>query len=306
MRFLFSLFTLVFFIPSSLSYVIDYDRSNSADNSMYYSRPSISESQAGLGNLHDNLGIVGDTVVNLYQSGPVKNRNGYGSSGSLRLDDNGRDIDIKKSDKIKVEVAANVPASTRASDDLLNAYYAMNEGSVELALSHYTDVLSKEPDNVDALFGSGLSYYLLSQDDDAIKSYMKLLSIDPKHTDAINNLSVAVANKDPVIAVDILSKIEALGGGNPVIYAQLGSLYGSLNQDSKAMRYLLMSIDGNPDDSVACYNVAVMYDKMSDYRQSLKYYNKVLDLVGFSDDTILNLYEIKERVVNIRSLLAKS
>ena len=89
-------------------------------------------------------------------------------------DDVGLDISVKTPDKTALDYAQS-------------AYDALQAGQMESAIAYYKKVLELEPKNKDALFGLATTYHRGGQTEEARAAYMRLISMDREHWEAMNN-----------------------------------------------------------------------------------------------------------------------
>ncbi|MFH0984764.1 MAG: tetratricopeptide repeat protein [Candidatus Omnitrophota bacterium] len=65
---------------------------------------------------------------------------------------------------------------------------------------------------------------------------------------------------------------------NPIIYANLGSVYASLGDAKKAEENFLRALEGNPNKPDILLNLAHFYEGLKNYREASVYYQKVMTL----------------------------
>ena len=83
----------------------------------------------------------------------------------------------------------HLPASASSKTFLRSAYELEKTGMMDEAIIAYQSALLRWPEDIDILFALANAYYHSHQLRDAEQSYRKLLSLDPGHPLALNNLA---------------------------------------------------------------------------------------------------------------------
>ncbi len=87
-----------------------------------------------------------------------------------------------------------LPASISPKAFLHAAYEFEKSGEGEGAVTAYKSALTRWPEDTDILFALANVYYNISNLHDAEETYRKLLSIDPSHPLALNNLAILLCH----------------------------------------------------------------------------------------------------------------
>ena len=64
------------------------------------------------------------------------------------------------------------------------ADHLLLEGELQKAEAHYKSCLQNQPSHVDALYNLGVIYHRTNRNEEAVETFKKLLTIDPKHAQA--------------------------------------------------------------------------------------------------------------------------
>lgn len=176
------------------------------------------------------------------------------------------------------------------------AYKAFNAGNFESAIYYYKKALAKEKNSKNALFGLATSYQYLGEKRNASESYIKILELDPNNDDALNNVMVLNASESNERVVSYFLKLEKISPNNPVILAQLGTLYMNMNQLDKSIDYLERAVSFSPDDVFYIYNLAIAYDKANDVKNSIAHYKATLEFLESTPNEQINASSIKNRI----------
>lgn len=92
----------------------------------------------------------------------------------------------KKHEALKVLEKVKPPT---AQSLFVSGSILREEGKTEDACSNFAEAMSKDPRNVDLLFGLGYHLSLCNQVDLAIRAYQKVLERNPQHPDVLYNLA---------------------------------------------------------------------------------------------------------------------
>lgn len=188
---------------------------------------------------------------------------------------------IKSQNKMNISVRTNNSEKDyeKTSLKLGKAYKALLVGQTAAAISIYKDVLEREPNNRDAMFGLATAYHKNSQFEQARKIYTDILKKEPADKEALNNFLVLVAEEAPEDALIELEKLERINSDFSPIAAQIAMINLRLGHPDKAARYLRRAILLSPENISYKYNLAVIYDSMEKEAQALQLYHKVIEAV---------------------------
>lgn len=188
---------------------------------------------------------------------------------------------------------------------LEKAYKATSLGGMEAAIVIYKKVLTRDPNNVNALFALGSIYQNLHQFKEAKAMYSKVLTIDPNDNNTINNYLALMVQESPTNALAHLRELEKANPDFSPVKAQIGMVYAKLGDYDMAEMYMRRAISLSPEVLNYRYNLAVMLDKSGNTYSALQAYKQLID-VGSKDlpsDVISN---IRLRIDVLQNSLIKS
>lgn len=209
----------------------------------------------------------------------------------------------------KANDALGIKVATRTSLDvnyeLERAYNALIAGKSETAIQIYEDILTSQPKNKEALFGLASTYHRLGQIDIARTLYGKLLEIDPKHRDGLNNFLVLLADEAPQEALTQMERLEAQNPSFSPIPAQMAIIYQKLGDQDKAVEKMYRALAIAPENITYRYNLAIMLDKSGKYEDAGKLYAQLLDSHAKGAAIPGDATKIQQRLTFIRSNSSK-
>jgi Flp pilus assembly protein TadD len=185
--------------------------------------------------------------------------------------------------------------------ELERAYNALIAGKSEVAIQIYEDILTGQPKNKEALFGLASTYHRLGQIDIARSLYGKLLEIDPKHRDGLNNFLVLLADEAPQEALTQMERLEAQNPAFSPIPAQMAIIYQKLGDRDKAIDKMYRALSIAPENITYRYNLAIMLDKNGKYEDAGKLYTQLLDSHAKGAVIPGDATKIQQRLTFIRS-----
>jgi len=166
--------------------------------------------------------------------------------------------------------------SQQAQDNVTAGYNALVRGDYEMALGFYERTLQQEPRSVLAQLGRGSSLQKLGRLDESRAAYERALKVDPNNREALTNLTVILAEREPGEALKRLQDLEREYPGFSPIKAQIGLVYAKLGSFEPALDYLRRAVSLTPDAAMYQYNLALVLDRLNRSEQAVASYERVL------------------------------
>ncbi len=181
------------------------------------------------------------------------------------------------------------------------AYNAALTGQYEAAIELYKQVLSIEPDNSYDKFSLAVVYQKIGQFRQAKTLYYQLLKTNPTNQEEIiGNLLSVLVEESPRDAVYLLSRLTVQNPGSAYIFAQAAVAYDRIKNYDQAIILLQKAISIDPTNADYQYNLAVIYDKTSQFQKALDMYANVEQ--NYSDgNSSVPIEQVRKREVAIRS-----
>lgn len=132
------------------------------------------------------------------------------------------------------------------------------------ALPFYLRAIEILPENTEALYNTGVTYYGIGNKQDALKMYIKALNISPQHANAANNAGV--------------------------IYFEWGDYENARKYFEQALKY-------QPNNSDALGNIGAIYHNQKNYKEAIKYYNRALAINPMNQNVKMNLEKASKSLV---------
>ena len=170
----------------------------------------------------------------------------------------------------------HIPNKVR--ERLLLAMQAITAGNWQAAESHYRQVLTESPENVEALTGLGDAMVILGKEDIAHSLYLGVLQKMPGNI----NASVGLLNlKKDRTSLPHGSDLKQLIVENPneaFLHANLGDYYALREEWSAAQAAYFEAFSKNDLSADYAFNLAVSLDQMGKGVIALRYYKQALVL----------------------------
>ncbi len=179
--------------------------------------------------------------------------------------------------RANIEVQAQDGAFSQIDPVLMMAYEALQLGQYDKAGTLYSEVLSRNPDNIDAMLGLAAIAWKQDRPTVASRYYGRVLEMEPRNTHAQAGLIAILGNADPIAAE---TKLKQLIDREPsgFLYFTLGNLYAERSLWSQAQRAYFQAHQLQPENSDYAFNLAVGLEHLGQARPALDYYRKALDL----------------------------
>ncbi len=190
--------------------------------------------------------------------------------------------------------------------ELERAYNALIAGNSEVAIQIYEDILTGNPQNKEALFGLASTYHRSGQLDLARSLYGKLLQLDPKNRDGLNNFLVLLAEEAPQEALTQMEKLETQNPEFSPIPAQMAIIYQKLGNSDKAIDKMYRALAIAPENMTYRYNLAVMLDGSGKFDDASKLYAQILSSHAKGEVIPGDAAKIQQRLTFIRSNNART
>jgi lipopolysaccharide assembly protein B len=210
------------------------------------------------------------------------------------------DTDVKKHDAYGMKIAVKRPQMD-VFRTLESAYNSLIAGDQQYALTLYKQVLDEDPENTLALFGLATTYHRAGQTQLARPIYGKLLDIDPQNVEGLNNFLVLLADESPKEALVELERLQRSHSGFSPVPAQMSLIYEKQGDFAKAAEKMTQALALSPENLKYQYNMAIIFDKMGDWDESAKWYQRLITAQDRGEKIPGNAQEIQQRLTFIRS-----
>jgi len=182
------------------------------------------------------------------------------------------------------------------------AYNAALIEQYEVAIELYKQILVKEPNNNDIKFALATVYQRLGQFAQAKNIYSQLLKSGTENQDAvIGNLLSIITDESPREAVYLISRLSTENPKSATILASAGNAYDRVNDYDHAISMFERAINIDSTRLDYQYNLALIYDKTSNYEKALGLYSQLVK--NASDGQGIPLDQVKKRIEFIRQKL---
>lgn len=216
------------------------------------------------------------------------------------------DAPIGEEDEVITHESGGVSIAVRqpkfnADYELEKAYNSLTAGETTVAIEIYKQILKNDPGNQDALFGLAATYHRVGELDIARPLYGKLLTINPRHKEALNNFLAMVAEESPEEALLRLQELELQNPDFSPIPAQMALLYEQLGDHESARRSMAKAMMLSPENLIYKYNMAVMLDNNDYSEEAANLYRQLLRAADQGETLPADTDEIQERLTFLRS-----
>ncbi|WCR57812.1 tetratricopeptide repeat protein [Wolbachia endosymbiont of Ctenocephalides felis wCfeJ] len=222
----------------------------------------------------------------------------------IKADDKYKNFEVieRKSNKFNIKVAQNFGKSLSINSILERAQGSFESGDNEAAISFLNQVIAKFPYHKNALIGLGNIYYTNKEYEKSIEIYIRLLKEYPSNSYILENFLTIVSQYNPDLALSEMLKLYDIHKNCASLLANLGLIYMKKADYIKAKEYMIAAISLDQDNIFYIYNLAVILDKLSDFKNASTFYLKLLDMVANSKEVSekIPIHKVKARVKFIK------
>ncbi len=186
---------------------------------------------------------------------------------------------------IRADGTMSSGAQTQAErlDRHRRANTALRNADPALAATLYRDLAASNPDDLTALFGLATALQRLGETEEARMHYETLLSRQPNNREALGNLIALIGQSEPRSAVAQLESLRADYPETAALSAQLARLHGQLGNFDAAIAAARDAVERDRDNPLMHYNLAVLLDRAGNPGAAAQAYRRVLALAREGD-----------------------
>ncbi|MDG7056596.1 MAG: tetratricopeptide repeat protein [Wolbachia endosymbiont of Penenirmus auritus] len=198
----------------------------------------------------------------------------------IKADEKYKDFDVieKKSDKFNIKVAQNSGKHFSTHSILKKAKDSFKSGDNEAAISFLNQVIVKFPYHKNALIGLGNIYYANKEYEKAIEIYTRLLKEYPSNSYILENFLTIISQYNPDLALSEMLKLYDIHKDCAPLLANLGLIYIKKEDYAKAKEYMIAAVSLDQNNIFYVYNLAVILDRLSDFKNAATFYLKLLNM----------------------------
>ena len=135
---------------------------------------------------------------------------------------------------------------------------------LDSSLKYFQNVLKKDPDNPDALYGLAIIQGKLGKTVESFANFRRALSLSPGDADIFRDMGINYFNLgDMSDAIDSLRKAYSINRNDPDTIMYLGRSYDTSGDYNAALELYKEFMKRNPDDISVYYNLAMLYGKIN-------------------------------------------
>jgi Flp pilus assembly protein TadD len=202
-------------------------------------------------------------------------------------------------ERISVSASGTQP---RLNPLLTQAYSQLQSGNIEEARTLYNRVNQGEPLNTDALLGLAYIAAQENRSEDAMKHYLRILQLNPRHAVAQGALIGLMGRADPAASESRLKQLIAREP-SAFLHFSLGNLYADQSQWTQAQLSYFQAHHLEPDNPDYAYNLAVGLDHLRQSKPALNFYRRAEQLATGQGRSNFNLSHARERIRALTSQL---
>lgn len=209
-------------------------------------------------------------------------------------------VDVRAHEEMGMKIEVR-KATVNVNEYLEQGYDNLVNGKIAIAEGYYRQALDVDPANPSAQQGLATVYQKAGKADDAQALYAEILSKDPENREALNNFMALISNKAPEEAATELEKMEQKNPDFSPIPAQLGVVYNKMNLHEKAAEKLARALDLEPKNVAYKYNLAVTMDLLGKKEEAADLYLSLVQDYNNGATLPGDVQEIRNRAIYLSS-----
>jgi Tfp pilus assembly protein PilF len=178
---------------------------------------------------------------------------------------------------------------------LTDAYNALRAGNMETAQRLYAQVAGAEPRSIDALLGLAAAASVQGRNEEAMRHYVRILELDPRHALAQSGLIGLIGRGDPPGAETRLKQLIAREP-SAFLYFTLGNLYADQSLWAQAQQAYFQAHHLDPGNPDYAHNLAVGLEHLGQPRLALGFYRRAEALAASRGHANFNRAQAQERI----------
>jgi len=164
--------------------------------------------------------------------------------------------------------------------------------SPEQNLKSFQGRLSKDPDDVEALYGLALAQEKLGLSQEAVDNFLRALRLSPDDKNILEDLGITLFKRGNLEeAIRYLNKAVALDPTSTKAPFYLGKSYETLGNYQKALEFYQLMEKSKPDDENVFYGLASAYGKIGMMGDSHYYFGRYFKKKGKSEAASFHFQE---------------
>jgi Tfp pilus assembly protein PilF len=207
----------------------------------------------------------------------------------------------------KTESREHIAVSPATSQARVNAhvsegYALLQAGNLAAARAMYTRAIEAEPLEIDALLGLAYIAAQENRSDEALRTYLRILQLNPRHAIAQAALIGLMGRADPAASE---TRLKQLLSREPSAFLHfvLGNLYSDQSLWSQAQQAYFQAHHLEPDNPDYAYNLAVALDHLRQSRLALEFYQRAEQRATLKGRASFDVSHARARVSSLSSEL---
>jgi predicted Zn-dependent protease len=135
---------------------------------------------------------------------------------------------------------------------------------LDSSLRYFQNVLKKDPNNLDALYGLAVIQEKLGKTMESFSNFCKALSLSPDDADILRDMGISYFNLGNTSdAIETLQKAHSINKKDAGTILYLGRSYDTAGDYNTALELYKKFMKENPDDIPVYHNLAMLYGKIN-------------------------------------------
>jgi Flp pilus assembly protein TadD len=166
--------------------------------------------------------------------------------------------------------------------DVMRGYKALQQNQFGQAREAYSQALTRNPTQRDALLGMAYAHHALGNTDQALSTLRRLVDLYPRDSDAMSAIYL-ISGGDLQVEETRFKQLLERSESPAALHYTLGVLYFDQSRFGEAERAFSRAASIAPDQPDYAYNLALALDKLGRAREAARQYVVALNLANQSN-----------------------
>jgi Tfp pilus assembly protein PilF len=195
--------------------------------------------------------------------------------------------------QVKRSYSAQSPQAMQAAGERV-----LSSEQYDAAIQIFDKQLQSNPSDVNALAGKAIALQKANRDSEAMDTYQRLMSLNPRDLEALTNYLGLLQKQKPEEAMTRLNSLAEQYPDNAAVAAQIATVFASQTDTPNALRYFMKARSIDPTNSTYPFNIAVLYDRMGNSDKAADFYRLAIRTAESNPDNAsgLPMESIRDRL----------
>lgn len=152
----------------------------------------------------------------------------------------------------------------------------LNDNQYDSAIQIFDKQLRNNPSDPSALAGKAMALQRVNRDAEALTTYERLISLNPRDLDALTNYLGLLQKQNPEKAMSRLNTLSEQYPDNAAVAGQIAAVFAGQQDTPNALRYFMKAKALDATNPTYPMNIGILYDRMGNSDKAGEFYRSAL------------------------------